>query len=423
MKAPRRILLAAALAAPAVVALVIGAEGAGRRTILVPASRGGFPGWLAGPYAPIGGDGMTAAQLGTALLVMFGCYLLVLWRAHEVPLRWAVAAIAGAHLVVLLAPPLLSADVFGYLGYARLGARHGLDPYTHGAAALGGDPVRPFIRWQDITSPYGPLFTIASYALAPVGVATGLWMLKGLAAAASLACVTLVGWTARKLGRPPVAAMLFVGLNPLLLVYGVAGAHNDLLLTAVTTGAVAGAVVGRERIGGGLAAAGAALKPSAGLLAPFLILGARRPRTALAGAAAVGVASLALAILAFRGHALGFAHAVRGQQRLVSLHSVPNEVGRLAGVGGITSGIRAIADAGLAVALAVLLARTWRGADWITAAGWATLALLLATAWLLPWYLVWLLPLAALSDRDALRAATLGLCAFVIAVRVPYLLA
>jgi len=115
MRLARRIVLAAALSAPAVIALVIGAAGAGRRTILVPASHAGFPGWLAGPYASIGGDGLTAQQLATALLAMFGCYLLVLLWARHVPAMWAVTAIVAAHVVVLLAPPLLSADVFGYL--------------------------------------------------------------------------------------------------------------------------------------------------------------------------------------------------------------------------------------------------------------------------------------------------------------------
>ena len=57
--------------------------------------------------------------------------------------------------------------------------------------------------------------------------------------------------------------------------------------------------------------------------------------------------------------------------------------------------------------LAWLLRRVWIGElDWITAAGWATLALLLTAGLLLPWYVGWLVPLAALSnDRRLLAAA------------------
>src|SRR3712207_8468428 len=40
-----------------------------------------------------------------------------------------------------------------------------------------------------------------------------------------------------------------------------------------------------------------------------------------------------------------------------------------------------------------------------------------ASTWLYPWYLVWLLPLAAVGESRALRAATIALTAILIAVR------
>ena len=44
--------------------------------------------------------------------------------------------------------------------------------------------------------------------------------------------------------------------------------------------------------------------------------------------------------------------------------------------------------------------------DWIDGAGWATVAMLVAASSLLPWYVAWLLPLAALaSDRRLVRTA------------------
>ena len=71
------------------------------------------------------------------------------------------------------------------------------------------------------------------------------------------------------------------------------------------------------------------------------------------------------------------------------------------------------------VVLALALWRTARGADWRVAAGWTTLALLLATAWLLPWYAIWLLPLAAVSGDRRLRAATLVFCAYAVLIHLP----
>src|SRR5207245_3855746 len=48
-----------------------------------------------------------------------------------------------------------------------------------------------------------------------------------------------------------------------------------------------------------------------------------------------------------------------------------------------------------------LLSRVWRGhLDWIDGAAWSTVVLLLTASALLPWYVAWLIPFAALaSDR------------------------
>src|SRR5207244_3866317 len=81
-------------------------------------------------------------------------------------------------------------------------------------------------------------------------------------------------------------------LNPVLLVYGVGGAHNDLLVVLVVMAGVLLAVVERERMGGLAVLAGAGLKASAGVVLPFLVAGSARPRRAIEGAL-LGVAPLA----------------------------------------------------------------------------------------------------------------------------------
>ena len=66
-----------------------------------------------------------------------------------------------------------------------------------------------------------------------------------------------------------------------------------------------------------------------------------------------------------------------------------------------------------------LLVKTWRGFDWIRAAAWAGTGLLLATSWLLPWYLVWPLPLAAVARDRALAFVLLALTAYQLGARIP----
>jgi hypothetical protein len=107
----------------------------------------------------------------------------------------------------------------------------------------------------------------------------------------------------------------------------------------------------------------------------------------------------------------------------VALHSVPNELALWLTGSGLTHTGRTTATVFTVIAIAITLWRAWRGADWITCAGWATLALLLGTVWLLPWYVTWLTPLAALSTSRPLRIATITLIAYICATRIPFLLA
>jgi len=59
-----------------------------------------------------------------------------------------------------------------------------------------------------------------------------------------------------------------------------------------------------------------------------------------------------------------------------------------------------------------LVRRVWRGeTDWIDGVGWATAAMLIAASSLLPWYVAWLLPFAALAtDRRLFRTAVALTC-------------
>jgi alpha-1,6-mannosyltransferase len=321
----------------------------------------------------------------------------------------------------MLAAPLYSADIFSYLDYARLGFLHGLDPYLHGAATAPHDAVRPYVRWYNVSTPYGPLFTIASYPLAWLDVPTAFWTLKALTCAASLGCVALVARIARQLERPVVPAVLFLGLNPVLLAYGVGGGHNDFLAVFAALAAVTLALGDRDGAAGAGFVVAAALKAPAGIALPFLLI-AHRSRRGIAGAVAAAAGVAIVSALVFGSGALSLVDQLAKQGGWVAGLSVPSVTARGLGLPGVTPGMRAVDAVLLVAGLAVLLWRTWRGADWLRATACATLLLLLTSAWLVPWYVVWLLPLAAVAGDKRLRIATLAFTAFVVITRVaPYL--
>jgi hypothetical protein len=178
----------------------------------VPGRSGGWPAWLAGPLRGLG-LGLSSGRFQALVLVMCAGYLLVLAAARSLPPAALWGTIVLANAILVLGPPLISQDVFGYISYARLGALHGLDPYTHVAAQAPADAAFRFIGWPFKHSPYGPLFTLIGYALVPLGVAAGLWAFKAIAALCALAAVWLAARAAGRLGRSPAWTAAFVGLN------------------------------------------------------------------------------------------------------------------------------------------------------------------------------------------------------------------
>ncbi|MDQ2759578.1 MAG: hypothetical protein M3Y17_03840 [Actinomycetota bacterium] len=71
-----------------------------------------------------------------------------------------------------------------------------------------------------------------------VSAGAALWSYKLTAGVASVAIAFLVVDIARRRGLNPVRAALFFGLNPVLLVYTVSGAHNDLLAVLLAVAAI-----------------------------------------------------------------------------------------------------------------------------------------------------------------------------------------
>ena len=185
--------------------------------------------------------------------------------------RAAVALIGALHLIVFAGPILLSTDVFSYIAYARMGVEHGLNPYLHGPSAISADPVFHYVGqdWKHVATAYGPLYTLVSYPLAPLGLRGALWGMKIVALLASAVTLVLTWRCARVRGLDPVFAILAVGANPLYVVYTVGGAHNDLIMLALMMAAVVLTLARRDAAAAAAVVAGALVKVTVAALLPF----------------------------------------------------------------------------------------------------------------------------------------------------------
>ena len=397
--------------------LTAGAVGAGGVLVQDPLITGGALSWVR--Y----GHGRDLATI--VLYVGFG---LVVWawvRLGRDVLRGTATGrnvlTAGAAWIapMLVSPPLFTRDVYSYLGQGALALR-GLDPYEVGPVELPPGPIPDNVHyvWQTTPAPYGPLFLFISKIMywaagdsTILGViGTRLVLLTGLGMLV-YALPRLTEWLG---GNTPVTLWLVVA-NPMTVVHLVGGPHNDLLMVGLLASGTLLTLQGRYVSGIALVTVAMAVKASAAVALPFLVLiwasrlvGNWWARLIKAGAPALAVFVGTFAgITLVSGVGLGWIPALHApSEAIYNWMSLSTGAGQL--VHGLTSlfvdveaepiiEVARLLGAGLLLAL---LARQWwktrdGGAEAVRQAAYLLLASAVLAPATLPWYLTWSLVLGA----------------------------
>ncbi|MBD0349127.1 MAG: DUF2029 domain-containing protein [Thermoleophilia bacterium] len=342
-----------------------------------------------------------------------GAYVagLALLRRRPPSLRAVAAVAAAVQLIPLAAPLLVSTDAWTYWSYGRIAAFHDANPYVDAPADFAGDPALPHTgtSWRETPSVYGPAFTLASEGVARAAGSSedaAAWLFKVLAALAMLAAT----FFAVRVASAKAYACAFVGWNPVVALHAAGGGHNDTWMAALVVAALALASVRREVAGAAWAAA-VFVKWVPLLLVPLHALERRRP-----GYAGLAVALAALAAVSTWRYGLEWIRALEpvarkaGEQTSFALPS------RIAELGVPREGAAAALAVGFAAAYVVLLREALRGRARL---GLAAALLLLATPWLVVWYLPWPVALAAAEEDRTAQWLTIGLSAYLLPQAVP----
>ncbi|MEU5692655.1 polyprenol phosphomannose-dependent alpha 1,6 mannosyltransferase MptB [Actinosynnema sp. NPDC020468] len=355
--------------------------------------------------------------LGLALVIWAWVRLGRMVRNRHVGSNAVLTAVVAWTLPLLFAPPLFSKDIYSYLAQGQL-ALNGLDPYAVGPAVLQSslsDNVSWV--WQNTPAPYGPFFMMLAEG---VVWATGASVIGGvvlmrlvLAAGLALVCWALPG-LARHLGGTPAVALWLAAANPLVLVHLIGGAHNDMLMVGLLAAGTLFVLDRRHVLGVAVVTLAFAVKATAVVALPFLVLvwarrltGTRRAQLvkAIAGGVAVFTAVFT-GCTVVAGLDLGWIPALSTSSTIVNWLSVPTAIGDFAHT--LASGfVQVEPDWFLTVArgigslLLVFIAwRQWRAADdggpeAVRRAAITMLAVALLSPATLPWYFSWTLVLAA----------------------------
>lgn len=330
-----------------------------------------------------------------------------------------MAALAGTWSApLLLAPPLFSRDVYSYFGQGRL-LLEGYDPYATGVSVLpgwfadGADPL-----WGDTPTPYGPFFLLLARGVADFAgnqAFLGAIMFRLMAVAG----IALMAWSVPRLaathGINPAKATWLTVANPLVVMHFVAGAHNDALMVGLT---LAGFVAAERRGwfaagGAGLIGLAAAVKPIALLALPFVGLSMAGTRSSLLGrirawiAVTLAAAAVFAAAAVLAGTGMGWLSSLSAPGEVKTWLSPPTALGMIAGgalqVLGVTQddaiAVAVARGIGLLASLAFVayLCLKPQGRSAVRGAALAFGAVVLLGPVIQPWYLLWILPLFAVT--------------------------
>ena len=386
---------------------------------------------------------------GLALVVFLGAFG-VLWcvvfrQARR--MRWSTRSVwwIGASWMtpVAVGPPLLSNDVFSYVAQGGV-SRAGEDPTRFSAFVLGwSSPLLQAVdpRWRDTPSPYGPLATLIERAAAGERPVVAIMALRLLALLAVAAAGVLVVHLARRAdptsAGAATSALLLTWANPLLVLHVVASVHFEGVLLVLVLAALwclhrshplapVGAVV--------CAVAVAAVKLPIGLvvLAAVMIVSAHRVDDRLTrirtgfGLAVVAVGAWTVLCLA-AGSGWNVLAVVSTPSSGRTLTAPATFVADLltpvrwcgAADGATLDQIGRVSAALGGAAVIVFLLSTLARRSLSTTLGGALLALALGSPVLYPWYLVWSVPLLAVTGGPSRsrRLALLGAVSAVLTVQ------
>jgi hypothetical protein len=376
------------------------------------------------------------ALAGVAIVVMVlagGAFVWVVAEAWRGRISLSTALWVGVvfNLAMLAVPLLLSRDVYSYAIYGKISGVYHQNPYVSVPADFPNDPLLALTgpKWNDTPAVYGPMFSMLSAGItrALQGVVAQVIAFRVLAIASSLALLFVVASLVRRV-RPERAAfaVVMLGWNPVVLFHSVASGHNDVMVALSVAAGLA--LLYRKRPGWAavVLALGMSVKITAGVPLFFLVVVAtmqtpagRRLRefARLAGISAGVWIIFAIPFLQTSDPTLGMANLAGHEGWLAPsrfFRWVSGNWLKAAGMDTLAtivgSAIRIAFPLTLVAVIVALVRYAWRHRDRLDPGeqagiwAWALLVLMLTGPVLLPWYIMWVLPLAFALTRVPRRS-------------------
>ncbi len=350
-----------------------------------------------------------------SLLILSTLALLTMIRYSELaPSPKAVFLCAGLLGVIAVAiPPLGSNDIWSYVMVGKIFAQHHANPYLLAPSAFRHDPfsLRVSHVWRHTTTPYGPAFVAQAAVFAKLAgksVLLNRLLFQGSAAVAILGILGVLWQRTRNVG-----ALALVALHPLIWISVVNGGHNDAIVGLLLLCGVLALVDERYKAAGLFICLAILVKITAALVVPVLLIWMwRRHGWSITLRAMWFPIFVPIFIYLITPGAMR--SVTRASENILSRADpwrLPGTLMVIFDLEGFSKHpAHTLVKLGqiLVLLVAIFIAWRFRDADVPTlAAGAVLFGYCCLAPYILPWYVVWSLPLLALHARS--RIASLAI--------------
>lgn len=179
------------------------------------------------------------------LIAICGLYVGAICSVKGQKLSWPILCITWLIVMALwIMPPLYATDVFYYSIVGQIAGEFGTNPYIRTPSEFPQSSLLRYNYWVHQSTVYGPAWTLLSAAVTFVSGSNPLvttLLFKFIGALSVIAAAGLI-WSLLRATSPSHAAQgtLIFLWNPVVLLEGIANAHNDVVvMTLVVVAALA----------------------------------------------------------------------------------------------------------------------------------------------------------------------------------------
>lgn len=175
------------------------------------------------------------------VILLFIFYVLFLFMAHKKKIgkSFVWCSIIVSTVLLAISYNAFSYDIFNYIFDAKIVTNYHENPYEHKALDYPTDPMLSFMRWTHRVYPYGPAWLGLTVPLSFIGMQIFLvtyFLFKILMAVSFIGCIYFTGKIFQKLAPDKeVFGLVFLALNPLVLIESLVSAHLDIVMMFFST--------------------------------------------------------------------------------------------------------------------------------------------------------------------------------------------